>query len=54
MDSTVIAMDERVRIEDKVASALLNAAAGSSTAESGDDNAEEVPSDVEVSLQFSA
>ncbi|KAI0252315.1 ankyrin repeat-containing domain protein [Lactifluus subvellereus] len=49
-ERSVIAVDERVRIEDKVASALLNAAAGSSTAESGGDNAAGVPSDAELDV----
>ena len=49
MDSTAIAM-ERVRIDDKVASAVLNAASGNGPAESGGDNAQD---DAEVGFQFS-
>jgi hypothetical protein len=50
MDSTAIAMEERVRIEDNVASAVLNAAAGG-PAESGGDNAQDTRSDAEVGFQ---
>ena len=55
MDPTAIAIGERVRIEDKVASAVLNAASGSGPAESGGDNAQDtgMRSDAEVGLQFS-
>ena len=55
MDSTTIAVGERVRIDDKVASAVLNAASGSGPAESGDDNAQDTGtrSDAEVGFQFS-
>jgi hypothetical protein len=51
MDSTLIAMEERVKIEDKVASAILNAASsnGPAPAESPRaDDAQQVSSDAEV------
>jgi hypothetical protein len=51
MDSTAIAMEERVKIEDKVASAVLNAASenGPAPAESPRaDDAQQVPSDAVV------
>ena len=53
MDSTAIAMEERVGIEPRVASAVLNAASGSGPAESGGDNAQDTGSDAEVGFQFS-
>jgi hypothetical protein len=48
MDSTAIAMKERVMIEANVASAILNASSGSGLAESGGDNAQDPHSDAEV------
>jgi hypothetical protein len=51
MDSTAIAMNERVRIEDNVASAILNASSGSGLAASSGadlDEAQDAPSDSEV------
>jgi hypothetical protein len=55
MDSTAIAIGERVRIEDKVALFVLHAASGSGPAESGGDNAQDTGtrSDAEVGFQFS-
>jgi hypothetical protein len=54
MDSTALTMRERVRIEDNVASAILNAGSGSGLSGSSGDNAQDTPSDAEVGLRFSA
>jgi palmitoyltransferase ZDHHC13/17 len=54
MDSTAIAMKERVRIEDNVASAILNSASGSGLDEFGGDVAQDALSDAEVRFRVSA
>ena len=50
MDSTAMAMEERVKIEDRVASAILNFASGtrSGVESSRADDAQQVSSDAEV------
>jgi hypothetical protein len=48
MDSTAMAMEERVKIEDKVASAILNVSSGSGVESSRADDAHRVSSDAEV------
>ena len=56
MDSTELAMEERVKIEDKVATAVLNAASqagtGNDLESSRADDARQVSGDAEVSFLF--
>jgi hypothetical protein len=54
MDSTAIAMEERVRIEDSVASAILNSASGSGLTEAGGDVAQGALGDAEVGFRVSS
>jgi len=54
MDSTAIAMKERVRIEDNMASAILNSASGSGLTDSGGDVVQDALSDAEVGFRASA
>lgn len=53
-DSTAAIMRERAKINDKVVSAVLNAASENHATKSGSDNAEDPPNDAEVSFLFSA
>lgn len=48
MDSTAMAMKERVKIEDKVASAILNLSSGSGVESSRADDTLQVSGDAEV------
>ena len=52
-DSTAAIMRERVKVDDKVASAVLNAAPENRATKSGSDNADDAPSDAKVSFLFS-
>ena len=52
-DSTSSTMREKIKIDDKVASAALNAASEKQVTKSGSDKAEDTSNDAKVSFLFS-